>query len=66
MLEVSAKAGTFVELKNTVVGEGAKVPHLSYMGDAEIGDGTNIGAGSITANFPHHPERGKSRHADRA
>ena len=52
VLEVSAKAGTFVELKNTVVGEGAKVPHLSYMGD-EIGDRTNIGAGSITANFPH-------------
>ena len=35
------------------LGEGTKVPHLSYMGDAEIGDGTNIGAGSITANFPH-------------
>jgi bifunctional UDP-N-acetylglucosamine pyrophosphorylase/glucosamine-1-phosphate N-acetyltransferase len=50
-----------VELKTTVVGEGAKVPHLSYMGDADIGDGTNIGAGSITANLSHHPERGKSR-----
>ena len=61
VLEVSAKAGTFVELKNTVVGEGAKVPHLSYMGDADIGDGANIGAGSITANLSHHPERGKSR-----
>ena len=61
VLEVSAKAGTFVELKNTVVGEGAKVPHLSYMGDADIGDGTNVGAGSITANLSHHPERGKSR-----
>ena len=55
MLEVSAKAGTFVELKNTVVGEGAKVPHLSYMGDAEIGDRTNVGAGSITANLSHDP-----------
>jgi bifunctional UDP-N-acetylglucosamine pyrophosphorylase/glucosamine-1-phosphate N-acetyltransferase len=61
VLEVSAKAGTFVELKNTVVGEGAKVPHLSYLGDAEIGDRTNIGAGSITANFPHQPDRPKGR-----
>jgi bifunctional UDP-N-acetylglucosamine pyrophosphorylase / glucosamine-1-phosphate N-acetyltransferase len=61
VLEVSAKAGTFVELKNTVVGEGAKVPHLSYMGDADIGAGSNIGAGSITANLSHHPERGKTR-----
>ena len=61
VLEDSAKAGTFVELKNTVVGEGAKVPHLSYMGDADIGAGTNVGAGSITANLSHHPERGKSR-----
>ena len=61
VLESSAKAGTFVELKNTVVGEGAKVPHLSYMGDADIGDGTNVGAGSITANLAHDPEKGKSR-----
>lgn len=61
VLERSAKAGTFVELKNTVVGEGAKVPHLSYMGDADIGERSNIGAGSITANLSHHGERGKSR-----
>ena len=61
VLELSAKAGTFVELKNTVVGEGAKVPHLSYMGDADIGEGTNIGAGSITANFPHEPGLPKGR-----
>ena len=66
MLESSAKAGTFVELKNTVVGEGAKVPHLSYMGDAEIGDATNIGAGSITANLAHDPGRRQEPHADRA
>lgn len=46
-----AKVGTFVELKNTTVGEGSKVPHLSYMGDAEIGAGVNIGAGSITCNY---------------
>jgi bifunctional UDP-N-acetylglucosamine pyrophosphorylase/glucosamine-1-phosphate N-acetyltransferase len=61
VLELSAKAGTFVELKNTVVGEGAKVPHLSYMGDADIGAGANVGAGSITANLSHDPEKGKSR-----
>ena len=46
-----AKAGTYVEIKNAVVGEGAKVPHLSYIGDAEIGAGSNIGAGAITANY---------------
>ena len=61
VLEDSAKAGTFVELKNTVLGEGAKVPHLSYMGDADIGAGANVGAGSITANFPHEPGRPKGR-----
>jgi bifunctional UDP-N-acetylglucosamine pyrophosphorylase/glucosamine-1-phosphate N-acetyltransferase len=57
----SAKAGTFVELKNTTVGDGAKVPHLSYLGDAEIGAGTNVGAGSITANYPHQRDRPKGR-----
>ena len=46
-----AKAGTFVEIKNSSIGERAKVPHLSYIGDAEIGEGTNIGAGNITANY---------------
>jgi bifunctional UDP-N-acetylglucosamine pyrophosphorylase/glucosamine-1-phosphate N-acetyltransferase len=46
-----AKAGGFVEMKNAVVGEGSKVPHLSYIGDAEIGVGSNIGAGTITANY---------------
>jgi bifunctional UDP-N-acetylglucosamine pyrophosphorylase / glucosamine-1-phosphate N-acetyltransferase len=56
-----AKAGTFVEIKNSRVGEGAKVPHLSYIGDAEIGDRTNVGAGSITANFPHEPGKPKGR-----
>lgn len=50
-LHAGAKAGAFVELKNSNVGEGAKVPHLSYMGDADIGAGSNIGAGSITANY---------------
>jgi bifunctional UDP-N-acetylglucosamine pyrophosphorylase/glucosamine-1-phosphate N-acetyltransferase len=46
-----AHIGTFVEMKNTEVGEGAKVPHLSYMGDAEIGAAANVGAGTITANY---------------
>ncbi len=45
------KIGTYVEVKNTRVGKKAKVPHLSYIGDADIGDGTNIGAGNITANY---------------
>ncbi|WP_028263425.1 bifunctional UDP-N-acetylglucosamine diphosphorylase/glucosamine-1-phosphate N-acetyltransferase GlmU [Atopobium fossor] len=46
-----AKAGTHVELKNTVVGEGSKVPHLSYLGDTTMGSGVNIGGGSITCNY---------------
>ena len=46
-----AKAGTFVEIKNSSIGERAKVSHLSYIGDAEIGADTNIGAGNITANY---------------
>lgn len=50
-LETGAKAGTFVEIKNAQLRAGAKVPHLSYIGDAEIGEGTNIGAGAITANY---------------
>jgi bifunctional UDP-N-acetylglucosamine pyrophosphorylase / glucosamine-1-phosphate N-acetyltransferase len=60
-LAARAKAGTFVELKNAQIGEGTKVPHLSYLGDAEVGDGTNVGAGTITANFAHEPGREKSR-----
>ncbi len=47
----STKAGTFVELKATVLGKGSKVPHLSYIGDAAIGEDSNIGAGSITCNY---------------
>jgi bifunctional UDP-N-acetylglucosamine pyrophosphorylase/glucosamine-1-phosphate N-acetyltransferase len=45
------KAGSFVEIKNSRLGEGAKVPHLSYVGDADVGAGANVGAGSITANY---------------
>jgi bifunctional UDP-N-acetylglucosamine pyrophosphorylase / glucosamine-1-phosphate N-acetyltransferase len=61
VLEAGAKAGAFVEIKNSHIGEGAKVPHQSYIGDAEIGEGTNIGAGNITANFPHVPGKPKGR-----
>ena len=50
-LGVKGKIGTFVETKNSTIGDGAKVPHLSYVGDAEIGEGTNIGAGTIFANY---------------
>ncbi|HEY1179191.1 MAG TPA: bifunctional UDP-N-acetylglucosamine diphosphorylase/glucosamine-1-phosphate N-acetyltransferase GlmU [Phytomonospora sp.] len=46
-----AKVGTFVEVKNSSVGAGSKVPHLSYVGDATIGEGANIGAGTIVANY---------------
>jgi len=51
VLQEGAKAGTFVEIKNSEVGPGSKVPHLSYIGDADIGEHTNIGAGTITANY---------------
>jgi bifunctional UDP-N-acetylglucosamine pyrophosphorylase/glucosamine-1-phosphate N-acetyltransferase len=61
VLAARAKAGTFVELKNAQIGEGTKVPHLSYLGDAEVGEGTNVGAGTITANYPHEPGREKGR-----
>ena len=50
-LAAGTHVGTFVETKNADIGEGAKVPHLSYVGDAEIGAGANIGAGTITANY---------------
>jgi bifunctional UDP-N-acetylglucosamine pyrophosphorylase/glucosamine-1-phosphate N-acetyltransferase len=43
--------GTFVETKNTTLGEGAKAPHLTYLGDATVGARSNIGAGSITCNY---------------
>jgi len=58
-LEAGAKAGTFVEIKNSHIGEGTKVPHLSYIGDADIDEGTNIGAGAITANYS--AERGPEK-----
>ncbi len=51
VLRRGAKAGTFVEIKASEVGEGTKVPHLAYIGDATIGEDSNIGAGTITCNF---------------
>ena len=56
-LRAKAKAGTFVEIKNSDIGEGTKVPHLSYLGDADVGPGTNIGASNVTANYD-----GKHKH----
>ncbi len=53
-----AKAGTHVEIKKSTVGKGSKVPHLSYIGDTTIGEGVNIGAGSITCNYD-----GANKHA---
>jgi bifunctional UDP-N-acetylglucosamine pyrophosphorylase / glucosamine-1-phosphate N-acetyltransferase len=57
-LEEKAKVGNFVELKKTVLGRGAKANHLTYLGDATIGEKTNIGAGTITCNYD-----GKNKHA---
>jgi bifunctional UDP-N-acetylglucosamine pyrophosphorylase/glucosamine-1-phosphate N-acetyltransferase len=51
ILREGSKAGTFVEIKNSDVGRGTKVPHLSYIGDADIGEQTNLGASTITANY---------------
>jgi bifunctional UDP-N-acetylglucosamine pyrophosphorylase/glucosamine-1-phosphate N-acetyltransferase len=55
-----AKAGSFVEIKSSQVAEGAKVPHLAYVGDADVGEGANIGAGTITANYD-----GRAKHRTR-
>ena len=62
VLEAGARIGNFVEVKNAVLGEGAKANHLTYLGDAAIGAGANIGAGTITCNydgyFKHRTEIG--------
>src|SRR5262245_23325150 len=55
-----AKIGTFVEVKKSTVGARTKIPHLSYVGDAEIGEDTNIAAGNITANVKHEPGQPKA------
>ena len=57
LIENSAKVGNFVETKNTTLGEGSKANHLTYLGDTEVGKGSNIGAGTITCNYD-----GKSKH----
>jgi bifunctional UDP-N-acetylglucosamine pyrophosphorylase/glucosamine-1-phosphate N-acetyltransferase len=59
-LSAGARVGSFVETKNADVGEGAKLPHLSYVGDAEVGAGANVGAGTITANYD-----GREKHRTR-
>ena len=51
VMEAKSKVGNFVEMKKAVLGEGAKASHLTYLGDAEIGAGANIGAGTITCNY---------------
>jgi bifunctional UDP-N-acetylglucosamine pyrophosphorylase/glucosamine-1-phosphate N-acetyltransferase len=61
ILEPGAKAGTFVEIKKSRIGARSKVPHLSYIGDADIGEDTNIAAGNVTANYSHEPGRPKGR-----
>ncbi len=53
-LRAGAKIGTFVEVKNSDIGAGAKIPHLSYIGDADVGEQSNLGAGTITANYDGH------------
>ncbi len=62
-LSNDARIGNFVEIKNATIGEGAKVNHLSYIGDADVGDRSNIGAGSVTCNydgvFKHRTEIGR-------
>ena len=50
-LRDGSKVGAFVEVKNSEIGTGTKVPHLSYVGDADVGAGSNLGAGTITANY---------------
>jgi bifunctional UDP-N-acetylglucosamine pyrophosphorylase/glucosamine-1-phosphate N-acetyltransferase len=54
VLGEGSKVGTFVEVKNSEIGPGAKIPHLSYIGDADVGERSNLGAGTITANYDGH------------
>ena len=58
VLGEGAKAGTFVEIKKSRVGSGSKVPHLTYVGDAVIGRGTNIGAATVTVNYDGYEKHG--------
>ncbi|MEO7124258.1 MAG: bifunctional UDP-N-acetylglucosamine diphosphorylase/glucosamine-1-phosphate N-acetyltransferase GlmU [Lacisediminihabitans sp.] len=67
VLGANGKIGTFVETKNSTIGAGSKVPHLSYIGDTTVGEHTNLGAGAITANYDdinkNHTEIGSHVHA---
>jgi bifunctional UDP-N-acetylglucosamine pyrophosphorylase/glucosamine-1-phosphate N-acetyltransferase len=54
ILQEGSRVGNFVEIKKTTLGEGAKANHLSYLGDATIGAGANVGAGTITCNYDGH------------
>jgi bifunctional UDP-N-acetylglucosamine pyrophosphorylase/glucosamine-1-phosphate N-acetyltransferase len=54
VLRAGARVGTFVEVKNSDVGPNARIPHLSYIGDADVGAGTNLGAATVTANYDGH------------
>ncbi|HXA53666.1 MAG TPA: NTP transferase domain-containing protein [Solirubrobacteraceae bacterium] len=54
VLGEGAKVGTFVEVKSSNIGAGTKIPHLSYIGDADVGERANLGAGTITANYDGH------------
>jgi bifunctional UDP-N-acetylglucosamine pyrophosphorylase / glucosamine-1-phosphate N-acetyltransferase len=54
LLREGAKVGTFVEVKNSDIGAASKIPHLSYIGDADVGERTNLGAATITANYDGH------------
>jgi bifunctional UDP-N-acetylglucosamine pyrophosphorylase/glucosamine-1-phosphate N-acetyltransferase len=60
LLREGSKVGTFVEVKNSDIGPNAKIPHLSYIGDADVGESSNLGAGTITANYD-----GKAKHRTR-
>ena len=57
ILKEKVKAGNFIEIKNSLIGEGSKVPHLTYIGDCQMGKNVNVGAGSITCNYD-----GKNKH----
>jgi len=56
-MRADSKVGNFVELKNTTLGAGSKASHLTYLGDATVGENTNIGAGTVTCNYD-----GKNKH----
>jgi bifunctional UDP-N-acetylglucosamine pyrophosphorylase/glucosamine-1-phosphate N-acetyltransferase len=60
VLRSGSRVGTFVEVKNSDIGRSSRVPHLSYIGDADVGEGSNLGASTITANYD-----GRQKHRTR-